>query len=80
MCDFRWPLEKGEQTKSSEQECEQRQNTGDLWREQISGLVQPEAPVGEESNSSLPRALDVGLRRVNFILQKRWQWWAVLGF
>ena len=67
-------------TKSSEQECVQRQNTGDLWREQIFGLVQPGAPVGEERNASVPRALDVGLRRVNFILQKRWQWCAVLGF
>lgn len=80
MCDFRWPLERGEQARSSEQECEQRQTTGDLWKEQIFGLVHAEAQVGEESNASLPRALNVGLRRVNLILQKRWQWCALLGF
>lgn len=37
MCDFRWPLEKGEQARSSEQECRQRQTTGDLRKEQTLG-------------------------------------------
>ena len=66
MCDFRWPLEKGEQARSSEQECEQRQTTGDLWKGQIFGLVHAEAQVGEESNTSLPGALNVSLRRFIF--------------
>lgn len=40
-CDFRGPLEKGEQARSSEQECEQRQTTGDLRKEQtFAGLMQ----------------------------------------
>ena len=80
MCDFRWPLEKGEQARSSEQECEQRQTTGDLWKGQIFGLVHAEAQVGEESNTSLPGAMNVSLRRVNLILQERWQWCALLRF
>lgn len=80
MCDFRGPLEKGEQARSSEQECEQRQTTGDLRKEQTFGLVHAEAQVGEGSNTSLPGALNVSLRRVNLILQRRWQWCALLGF